>query len=123
MISFYVLVLRFLRLIWVAFRDHEFRSLLWVVVILLISGTAFYHGVEKWRILDSLYFSVTTLVTVGFGDFSPKTDLGKVFTIVYIFIGVGVLLGFIDLVAHHTRNQNPLRFLGKKLNNKRKRRR
>ena len=90
MFSLSVLVLRFLRVIWVGFQDHEFRSLLWAVLILLVSGTVFYHGVEGWRVLDSLYFSVTTLVTVGFGDFSPKTDVGKIFTIVYILIGVGV---------------------------------
>jgi len=57
-----------------------------------------------------LYFSVTTLTTVGLEDYAPKTDVGKMFTVVYIFIGIGVILGFIDLVAHQTRAQNPFNF-------------
>lgn len=43
---------------------------------------------------NSLYFSVITLTTIGYGDFSPQTDLGKMFTLVYIVIGVALILGF-----------------------------
>ena len=111
MFTLYFMVVRLLRLIWVGFKDHEFRSLFWAVIVLLVSGTFFYHNIEKWKILDSLYFSVTTLTTVGLGDFTPKTDAGKIFTMIYIFIGIGVILGFIDLVAHHTKTQNPFSFL------------
>jgi hypothetical protein len=38
--------------------------------------------------IDALYFSVTTVSTVGLGDLSPQTDIGKLFTVVYIFVGV-----------------------------------
>lgn len=55
-------------------------------------GTIFYHLVEKWRWLDSLYFTVITLSTVGYGDFAPKTDAGKIFTIFYVFIGIGIFV-------------------------------
>lgn len=108
MFSFFFLVLRSLRILWYGFQDHEFRSLLLLVIFLLLSGTFFYHGIEGWKPLDALYFSVTTLTTVGLGDLTPRTDLGKLFTIVYIFVGLGVILGFIDIVAHHSRKQNPL---------------
>ena len=59
-------------------------------------------------VLDSLYFSVTTLTTVGYGDFFPKTDAGKMFTIFYILAGVGILLGFVNAVAIRARNKSPL---------------
>ena len=65
----------------------------------------FYHGVEGWGWLDSLYFSVITLTTVGYGDFAPKTDAGKVFTIIYILVGLGILAGFISLMAQNQRSR------------------
>jgi len=80
-------------------KDPKFRSLLYLVILILTVGTIFYHNVEGWRWLDSLYFSVITLATVGYGDFTPKTDLGKIFTIIYIFIGLGILVGFITPIA------------------------
>lgn len=79
------------------YRDHGFMILLVSVLIILSIGTLFYHEVEKWSYIDSLYFSVTTLATVGFGDFYPVTDLGKAFTMVYIVVGVGELLSFVNV--------------------------
>jgi voltage-gated potassium channel len=52
-------------------------------------------------VLDSLYFSVVTLTTEGFGEFSPQTDFGKIFTIIYMFTVVGPILGFINKLALH----------------------
>lgn len=108
MFTFFGTLIRFVRGLWYGFKDPEFKGLLFFVIILLFSGTVFYTQVEHWRVLDSLYFSVTTLTTIGFGDFSPKTDIGKIFTIFYIFIGIGAILGFINLVAHHTQQNDPL---------------
>ena len=57
-------------------------------------GTVFYHFVEKWSWLNSLYFCVVTLATVGYGDYAPTTDLSKVFTIFYILTGVAIIATF-----------------------------
>ena len=79
---------------------------MFVLVGLLVSGTTFYSTVEGWGVLDSLYFSVSTLATVGFGDLHPTTPLSKVFTMVYIVLGVGVFLAFITKVtAYETRRR------------------
>lgn len=89
----------FVRVIVRLLRRPESRALLVLVACVLLLGMFFYHRVEGWSYLDSLYFVFVTLVTVGYGDFTPQTSLGKVFTIVYLVIGVGVLLAFIDLIA------------------------
>lgn len=104
MVSYFLQFLRFLRGLWRGIRDPEFRGLFLFVVIVLISGTIFYSSVEGWRLLDALYFCVTTLTTVGCADLSPQSDIGKVFTMLYIFTGVGTLISFIRHLSHHSRS-------------------
>jgi voltage-gated potassium channel len=50
-------------------------------------GTLFYSLQEGWSLIDAFYFNVTTLTTVGLGDLTPKTPIGKLFTVGYIFRG------------------------------------
>lgn len=67
-----------------------------VVAVILGVGGAFYHYIEGLSWLDSFYFCVVTLTTVGYGDFTPQTDIGKIFTMLYIFCGVGIFATFIS---------------------------
>ncbi|MBX3066048.1 MAG: two pore domain potassium channel family protein [Anaerolineae bacterium] len=83
-----------------ALSGAEMRLILPLVASILVIGTMFYHFIERWDWLDSLYFSVVTLTTVGYGDFSPKTAAGKLFTIGYIITGFGVLALFITTLAN-----------------------
>ncbi|BCY29522.1 potassium channel family protein [Flavobacterium okayamense] len=82
-------------------QDDEYRDLLITTIIILMVGTLTYHYLEGWSVVDSLYFSVVTLTTIGYGDFSPKTDAGKIFTIIYIVVGIGMILSFINTIQHH----------------------
>ncbi|WP_176560099.1 potassium channel family protein [Brevibacillus dissolubilis] len=54
--------------------------------------------------LTSIYWVLTTLATVGFGDYSPVTDAGKAFTIGLYITGIGLVSVFIgkviDSVSH-----------------------
>lgn len=72
-----------------------YHVLLAATALTLGIGTVFYHIVEKFSWLDAYYFSVVTLATVGYGDLTPHTDIGKLFTTFYIFIGVGIITAFI----------------------------
>ncbi len=83
------------------YRDNKLLGLLGFAFIILLIGVLFYSSVEHWSALNALYFSVITLTTVGYGDLTPKTDLGKMFTIAYIFIGLGVILGLVSIIARH----------------------
>jgi voltage-gated potassium channel len=97
MIEFFLTTLRLARGAASAWRrDPQFRSLVFLVLITLLGGTIFYSLEEGWSVVDAFYFSVTTLTTVGLGDLTPKTTIGKLFTVVYIFAGLSIILGFID---------------------------
>ncbi|MGI8910988.1 MAG: potassium channel family protein [Rubrobacteraceae bacterium] len=102
MIPFVLTLWRFVRAVGRSMKDPDFQALFFLVVLTLLSGTVFYSGVEGWSLLDSFYFSVVTLTTVGYGDLAPSTPLSKVFTIIYLFVGIGLILGFIDAVSKRT---------------------
>jgi voltage-gated potassium channel len=78
-----------------AFDRHIYRILLGAVAFMLGLGTVVYHLVEHFSWLNAYYFSVVTLATVGYGDLTPHTDFGKLFTTFYILTGVGILTTFI----------------------------
>jgi hypothetical protein len=65
-----------------------------LLILLWAGGSIFYHLAEGLRPLDAFYFTAMTLTTVGYGDFSPQTDAGKIFTAIYAFVGIGIFLGF-----------------------------
>lgn len=65
-------------------------TILTLLAALVGAGTVFFHIVEGWSLLDSYFFTVVTLSTVGYGSLVPVTVLGKLGTTVLIFSGIGV---------------------------------
>jgi len=89
------------------FNDKEVRVLLIIVFLSILAGGIFYHFAEKWTFFDSIYFSVVTLTTIGYGDLFPVTFIGKLFTIFYVFIGIGLIFLFINRVASNAVKEHP----------------
>ena len=53
-------------------------------------------SLRRWSVIDALYFAVTTITTVGYGDLHPRSSLGIRFTCIFVFFavfGVGLALG------------------------------
>jgi len=79
-------------------RDRDSRPvLIWAGAALLV-GTLVYHWLEGWNFLDSLYFCVISLASVGYGDLTPTTPAARAFTIVYVINGIVILLAFFDRI-------------------------
>lgn len=81
--------------VWVAFA---------VFLSILLIGTLIYHEIEGWGYLDCLYFTTITVTTVGYGDFAPKTDNGKIFTILFAISGIGLALYILTVFARYMIN-------------------
>lgn len=58
------------------------------------TGVAGYRYIEGWPLIDSVYMTVISIATVGYGETRPLSDTGRLFTIALILIGVGIL-GFL----------------------------
>jgi hypothetical protein len=56
-------------------------------IISLLSGTPFFAQTDDPANIDYIYFSFVSITTLGFGDLSPATDLGKMFAVVEAVIG------------------------------------
>jgi voltage-gated potassium channel len=91
--------IRFARAVRRSLEDPEFRSLFALVTALLGAGTLFYWYVEEWNLLDAFYFSAVTLTTIRYGDFAPSTAAGKIFTVLYVFAGIGIIVAFASAIA------------------------
>ena len=79
-------------------KDFDYYILLALAITVVILGTVVFHLLEKWSWIDSLYFTVITLATVGYGDLTPTTPVGKLFAVIFVISGVGIFLAFLDKV-------------------------
>lgn len=62
------------------------------IVILIAIGTIVYHEMEQWSYIESFYFSVISLTTIGYGEIYPTTDASRLFTAIYVLVGVAAVL-------------------------------
>jgi hypothetical protein len=91
-------------------REPESNVLVVAAVATIGVGTVGYMLLERWTFIESLYFCVVTLATVGYGDLHPTTDASRLFTVAYIIAGVGIVIGFITELA----NQRTIHELGRR---------
>lgn len=73
---------------------HRLLLPLSIIASILLIGTFGYMLIEGWAWFDSLYMTVITLATIGYGEVKPLTLAGRWFTIGLIVVGVGVF-GFL----------------------------
>jgi len=75
-----------------------FGIVLLLLIVLIIISVLFFHEVEGWSYLNSYYYTIVTVATVGYGDYTPKTDIGKIGATLLIIIGIGLFSAFVSLL-------------------------
>ena len=78
-------------------RENKWLMLFFLGISLVFA--LYMNWVEGFTPLDTYYFLVTTATTVGYGDMSPKTDLGKIFVTIYMVVGIALLGLFLGKVT------------------------
>ncbi len=78
------------------------RKLLFSILMLLVVvlfGIFGYTWIEGWNLLDSLYMTIITLSTVGYGEVREIGPGGRVFTVLLIVFGLFTITYIVGLVA------------------------
>ena len=70
-------------------------------LIIVGVGSVVMRHLEDLDWIDSIYFSIIALTTVGFGDITPETDAGKIFTIFYLIMGIAIIAALINTVIKY----------------------
>eukprot|EP00179_Madagascaria_erythrocladioides_P010460 CAMPEP_0198358310 /NCGR_PEP_ID=MMETSP1450-20131203/130207_1 /TAXON_ID=753684 ORGANISM="Madagascaria erythrocladiodes, Strain CCMP3234" /NCGR_SAMPLE_ID=MMETSP1450 /ASSEMBLY_ACC=CAM_ASM_001115 /LENGTH=314 /DNA_ID=CAMNT_0044065029 /DNA_START=26 /DNA_END=968 /DNA_ORIENTATION=+ len=69
------------------------------VWLFLATGICFYHFVEGWGVIDSLYFCTVVLTTVGYGDLTPTRTVSKMFTVLYVILAISIILAIVSYLV------------------------
>ena len=78
--------------------DSRSRPIFIYAAVVIFIGTGLYHWLEGWSWVDSFYFVIITLTTIGYGDLTPTTSLTKFITVFYGLNGIILLLMLFDVV-------------------------
>ena len=94
MLSALMMLRRVLPALRYAMREEEFGPIAGAAVLLIVIGTLTCTLSQNWEVVDSFYFSVSTLTTTSVSDPDLVLDNGwlKVFTVLYQLIGIGILV-------------------------------
>ena len=90
-------------------KDWKVINALVIVLMWIFVGTFIFWNIENWTVIDSFYFSVSSLTTVGYGDLTPSTQFGKLVAALYILFGVGIVLASLGVIGKDFLNREETR--------------
>jgi len=95
-------------------HSDRLRLSLVLFVSILAVGIAGFMALEGLSFNDATYLAVATISTVGYGDIVPKTHAGRLFTCVFIIVGVGMAYYTFSLVISMSIEGRLKDFLGRR---------
>lgn len=75
---------------------RQFRSATLLLLIIMPIGIIGYMVIENLAFIDAVWLTVITLTTIGYGDINITSDLGRIFTITLVLVGLGAITFFLS---------------------------
>jgi voltage-gated potassium channel Kch len=82
-----------------AFQNPRVHAALLICALIAVTQAFVFTWVEGWSFLDAFYFAVVSIATVGYGDLTPTTSLGKVLCLVFLVVGIGIFVLTVTTIA------------------------
>ncbi|KAJ9106246.1 hypothetical protein QFC21_001391 [Naganishia friedmannii] len=60
-----------------------------------------YSRIEHWSYFDGIYYSIVTMLTIGFGDFSPETVAGKILVLPFAVVTISQLANEVSIIVQY----------------------
>lgn len=77
-------------------RRRQFRAAAILILIIMPIGIIGFMAIEGLSLIEATWLMIITLTTIGYGDISAATLLGKIFTICLVLVGLGALTFFLS---------------------------
>jgi len=72
-------------------KTNNFNYVIWFTILTVIIGALGFSLIENKSFSDGLWWSFVTVTTVGYGDMSPTTGIGRVLAAILMLIGIGFI--------------------------------
>lgn len=72
-------------------RTNNFDKVLYTTISIILLGTISISLAENMPLADSLWWSFVTTTTVGYGDISPTTAIGRIIAGILMLVGIGFI--------------------------------
>jgi len=92
-------------------KERMTRIFIWILCVIAY-GTIGFHIIEGQPWTVSFYWTFVTIGTVGYGDYSPETTIGKFFTISLIILGIGSFAIAIEAIVDFLIERQQMRLMG-----------
>ena len=69
-----------------------------LIIVLFIYGIVGSYFIMHLNLIDSIYYAVITMATVGYGDYTPHTGIQKIFATTLAIGGVGLLAYVFNII-------------------------
>lgn len=86
-------------------KTNKFDYMLLVGIIVLFISSILMSFIEKIDFFDSLWWSIVTVTTVGYGDIYPKTMIGKIIATILMFMGIGFISSLTSTISTYFINK------------------
>jgi voltage-gated potassium channel len=89
-----------------------------ILIVVIVYGGGFgvylaehdHPGANIIRFDDAIWFAVVTITTVGYGDYYPVTEVGRIITVFIMFSGIGIVVSVLGLLSQRRLQKVEARF-------------